>query len=44
MRTTAEIANPVLRLASAQRIQNLPPEAREALRAVLMDLRVERWR
>lgn len=41
MRTTAEIANPILRLASAKRIQDLPPEARDALRAVLMDLRIE---
>lgn len=41
MRTNAEIANPLLKLESAQRIQSLPLEARAALRAVLIDLRVE---
>ncbi len=41
MRTSAEIANPLLRLASAARIQTLPPDARAALRDMLMDLRKE---
>lgn len=41
MRATADIHNPCLRLPSAQRIQNLPPEARDALRAILIDLRNE---
>jgi hypothetical protein len=40
-RTTAEIANPILRLPSAAAIQALPDEARGALRAVLLDLRRE---
>lgn len=38
-RTSAEISNPVLRLQSAAAIQALPPDARAALKAVLMDLR-----
>jgi hypothetical protein len=33
-----EVRNPVLALASAQRLQELPPEAREALAAVLAEL------
>lgn len=35
----AEVRNPVLALPAAARIQALEPEAREALRLVLLDLR-----
>lgn len=39
MRTTATIHNPMLKLVAAKRIQALPPEARGALRAFLIEFR-----
>jgi hypothetical protein len=36
-----EIRNPVLKLASAKALRDLPPEAKEALRLVLVDLRAD---
>lgn len=41
MRTTATVHNPMLKLRTSRLIQTLPPEAREALRAVLLDFRAE---
>lgn len=37
----AEVRNPVLGLPAAARLSELPPEARDALRAVLADLRAD---
>ena len=36
-----EVRNPVLALPSIQRLQDLPPEAREAVRAVMGDLVID---
>lgn len=36
-----EVRNPVLALPAVERLRSLPPESREALRAVLLDLRRE---
>lgn len=36
-----DVRNPVLALPSAQRLRELPPEARDALAAVLKDLSVD---
>jgi len=41
MRTTATVHNPMLKLRTARLIQTLPPEARDALKAVLLDFRAE---
>lgn len=35
------VRNPLLRLPSAQRIADLPPEAREAFRALMHDIRLD---
>lgn len=37
----AEVRNPVLALPSIRRLQSLDPEARAALRALLLDLRAD---
>lgn len=37
----AETRNPILRLPAAKKLQNLPPEAREALRLVLLEMRFD---
>jgi uncharacterized membrane protein len=37
----AGVRNPVLRLKSIAGLQNLPPEAKAALRSVLMDMRAD---
>lgn len=34
-----DVRNPLLALPGADRLRELPPEAREALRAILLDLR-----
>jgi len=39
--SSALVRNPLLKLASAEKLQALPPEAKEALRAVLLELRVD---
>jgi len=39
--TSAIVRNPLLRLPSAQRIADLPPEAREAFQALMQDIRVD---
>lgn len=36
-----EVRNPALKLPAAQRLGDLPPEARAALRALLVDLRLQ---
>jgi len=36
-----EVRNPALKLPAARAMAELPPEAREALRAALVDLRVQ---
>jgi hypothetical protein len=36
--SSAEVRNPLLRLPSAQRIQALPPEVRQAFAALLLEL------
>jgi hypothetical protein len=36
-----EVRNPVLGLPAAQRLQQLPPEAREALQLILRDIAVD---
>lgn len=38
---SAEVRNPLLALPSAQRLQQLPPEVRELLRDILMEIRVD---
>lgn len=40
-RSASLVSNPALRLSHAGRIKALPPEAREALRLVLLDLRAD---
>lgn len=39
MRSTVNVHNPLLKLVAAQRIQALPPEARDALYAFLVEFR-----
>lgn len=39
--TLADVRNPIMALESAQRIRALPPEAKAALRAVLLDIRAD---
>lgn len=41
MRTTKEIHNPILRLPAARLLAELPPDARHAVKAILMQLRQE---
>lgn len=36
-----EVRNPLVRLPTAQRVRELPPEARAALRALMVDLKKE---